>query len=77
MMVTHFALDFGFWCKCSDGIDDAHVDRARPDQHVGNLARLLAGVRLRDQQIIDIDTEAFSILGVERVFSVAESCSTA
>ncbi len=43
---------------------------ARAHQHVGDFERLLAGVRLRDQQIVDIDAQLAGIDRIERVLGV-------
>ena len=37
-----------------DRVDDDQVDRAGAHQHVGDLQRLLAGVGLADQQIVQV-----------------------
>jgi hypothetical protein len=76
-LVAHLALDFGTWRQRRDRVDHDHVDCGRAHQHVGDLERLLAGVRLRDQQIVDIDAEFFGIARIERVFGVDECASTA
>ena len=51
---------------------DHHVDRVAPDQHLGDLERLLARVRLGDQQVVDVHTELPRVLDVERVLGVDE-----
>ena len=43
----------------TESIDD-DVDRARADQHLGDLERLLAGVGLGDQQLVDVDADALA-----------------
>jgi len=53
-----------------DGVDDDDVDAVGAHQHVGDFQTLLAGVRLRDQHIADIDAELFGIGRIERVFGV-------
>ena len=42
------------------------------DQHVRDLERLLAGVRLRHEQGIGVDTELLRVVRVERVLGVDE-----
>ena len=44
-----------------------HVERARADQHVGDLERLLARVGLGDEQLVDVDADG---RGVDRVHGV-------
>ncbi len=58
-------------------IDDQHVDRARTDEGVRDLQRLLAGIRLGDQQIVYIDAELAGIGRVERVLGIDEGTSPA
>ena len=55
MAVAHFAFDFGAWHERGDRVDNEHVDRAGSHQCVGDFQRLLAGVRLGDEQVIDVD----------------------
>jgi hypothetical protein len=68
--LTHLALDLGFGYQCGDRVDDHQINRARAHQDLDDLESLLTGVRLRDEQILDIDTELFGIVDVERVLSV-------
>ena len=70
--VAHLALDLGLRHERRDRVDDDDVDRARAHQHVGDLERLLAGVRLRDQQVVDVDAELLGVVRVERVLGVDE-----
>ena len=51
--VAHLALDLGPRHQRRHRVDDDQVDRARAHQHVGDLERLLAGVGLGDQQVVD------------------------
>jgi hypothetical protein len=55
--VTHLALDLRLGGQGRDRVDDDDVDRAGAHQHVRDLQRLLAGVGLRDQQLVDVDAE--------------------
>src|SRR5690606_13374273 len=70
--VTHLPLDLGLRHERRDRVDDDDVDRARADQHVHDLERLLAGVRLGDQQRVGVDTQLLGVLRVERVLGVDE-----
>ncbi len=38
-----------------DGVHDDAVHAARPDQRLGDLERVLAGIRLADEQLVDVD----------------------
>ena len=72
MAVAHLALDFGLGHEGGHRVDDHDVDRAGADQHVHDLQRLLAGVRLGDEQRLGVDAELLRVLGVERVLRVDE-----
>ncbi len=77
MAVAHLALELGARHQRRDRIDDEHVDRSRAHQRIGDLERLLAGVGLRDQQIVDIDPEFSGIGRVERVLGVDKGAGAA
>ena len=68
--VAHFALNLGARGERGDRVDDHDVDRARAHERFGNVQALLAGVRLGNQQAIDIHAERLRINRVERVLRV-------
>ena len=70
--VSHLALELGARDKRCDRVDDAHVERARADEHLEDLERLLAGVGLGHEEVVDIHAELLGILGVHRVLGVDE-----
>ena len=55
--VAHVALDLRLRNERGDRVDDDEVDRARADEHVGDLERLLAVVRLRDEELVGLHAE--------------------
>ena len=55
----------------TESIDD-QVHRARAHQLLGDLQRLLAGVGLRDEQLLDAHPELARVGDVERVLGVDE-----
>ena len=57
MGVAHLALDLGPGHERGHRVDHEHVERARADQHVGDLERLLTGVGLGDQQLVDVHAD--------------------
>ena len=67
MGVPHVPLDLGPRRQGRHRVDDQDVERTGADQHVGDLERLLAGVRLRDQEVVDVDPDG---PGVDRVHGV-------
>ena len=75
--VAHLAFDLGARHERRDRIDDQHVDRAGADERIGDLERLLAGIGLRDQKVVDIDAELAGIDRIERVLGVDEGANAA
>ena len=70
--VAHLALDLGARHERRDRVDDDDVDAARADERLGDLERLLAGVRLADEQLVDVDAAGSGVAGIERVLDVDE-----
>ena len=70
MAVAHLAFDFGLGHQRRDRVDDHEVHRAGADQDLDDLERLLAGVGLGDQEVLDVDAELLGVLDVERVLGV-------
>ena len=55
--IAHFAVELGLGHQRGHRIDHQHVDRAGGDQRAGDFERLLAVIRLRNQQIVDIHAQ--------------------
>src|SRR5450755_3900010 len=72
VMIAHFALDLGLRRQRRHRVDHDDIDRAGAHEHVGDLERLFAIVRLRYQQVIDLDAEFFRINRVERMLRIDE-----
>ena len=70
--VAHLALDLGLGRERGDGVDGDDVEGAAAHQHLGDLERLLAVVRLRDQQVVDVDADGLGVDGVHGVLGVDE-----
>ncbi|MNS92258.1 hypothetical protein D3C72_1263870 [compost metagenome] len=77
MHVTHFAFDFSLRYQCCHGVDDDHVNGVGTHQHVGDFQGLFAGVRLGNQQVVDVDAQLAGVLRVEGVFGVDEGAGGA
>jgi hypothetical protein len=75
--VAHFAFDFSLRYQGRHGVDDDHVDRVGAHQHVGDFQGLFAGVRLRNQQVVDVDAQLAGVFRVEGVFGVDEGAGGA
>jgi hypothetical protein len=70
--VAHFAVQFGLGDERGDRVDDEHVDGAGADEGLGDFERLLAGVGLRDEEVVHVYTELFGVGGVESVLGIHE-----
>ena len=68
--VAHLALDLGARHERGDGVDDDDVDGVGADERLADLERLLAGVGLRDEQVVDVDADGRGEGRVERVLDV-------
>ncbi len=72
MHVTHFAFDFSFRNQGCYGVDHNNVDGVGAHQHVGDFQRLLTGIGLRHQQVVNIDAKLACVFWIERVLSIDE-----
>ena len=75
--VAHLALELGLGRQRRDRVDDEHVDGAGAHERIGDLERLLAGVGLGDEEIVDLHAELARIDGIERVLGVDEAADAA
>ena len=62
--IAHVAFNLSARHQGGDRVDHDHIERAGAHQRLRDLQRLLAGVGLRDEQVIQVDATA---LGLERV----------
>jgi hypothetical protein len=70
--VAHVALELGARHERGDGVNGDDVDGAAADEGLADLERLLAGVGLGDEQVVDLDAALLGVLGVESVLGVDE-----
>ena len=70
MRVAHLTFDLGARHQGGHRVDHEHVERAGADEHVGDLERLLTGVGLTDQQIVDVDADRRRVHRVHGVLGV-------
>jgi hypothetical protein len=75
--VAHVALELRSRGQGGDRIDHHDRDRAGAHQGVGDLQRLLAGVGLRNQQLVHIDAELAGIGRIERMLRIDEGADAA
>ena len=71
--IPHIPLNFRFGHQRRHRVDDHDVDTARTHQHIGDFERLLSGIRLRDEQIVELDAQLLRIHRIERMLGVDES----
>ena len=77
MAVAHLAFQLGARHQRGDAVHHQHVDRPGPHQRIGDLQRLLTGIRLADQQIVDIHAQLARIDRIERVLRIDEGAGAA
>ncbi len=77
LAVAHVAVDFGLGGQGGHGVDDDDVDGTGTDQVVGNLQGLLAVVGLRNEEVVDVNTQFLGVEAVEGVLGVDEGGNAA
>ena len=77
MGITHLSFKFRARHQCSHRVYDQHIDRAGAHQRIGNFQSLLARIRLRDQEFVNIHTQFLRITGVQRVFGIDDGAGAA
>ncbi len=75
--VAHLALDLRLRRQGRDRVDRDDVERARANQQLADLERLLAGVGLRDEQVVDVDADPLRVGRVHRMLGVDERADAA
>ena len=72
MRIAHFAFDFRAGDESSNRVDHDHIHRVGANQQLADFQRLLAGVRLADQQIVELHAEPLGPGWIERMLGVDE-----
>ena len=67
MGIAHVAVDFGLGDQGGNRVDHDDVDGAGANQCIDDLEGLFTGVRLGDEQLVEVDPET---AGVERIKGV-------
>src|SRR5579875_5390 len=70
--LAHLPFDLRLRSERRDGVDHDEIDRARADQHVRDLERLLARVWLGDEKLADVHAQLLGIGRIERVLRIDE-----
>ena len=77
MRITHFTFEFGFRYQGGNRVDNQNVDGAGTYQSVSNFQSLFTGIRLRNQQAVNVYADFLGISRVKRVFGVDKSTGSA
>ena len=77
MGIAHLALDFCTRNESSNGVDNDNINRTAAYQSISNLQRLLAIIRLRNQQIVNINAQMARIFRIQCVLRINEGCIAA
>ena len=70
--VADLAFEFLLRHERGHGIEHDDIERVRAHERLDDAQRLLAGTRLRDEQIVEIHAEFFGVLRIERVLDIHE-----
>src|SRR5437588_479142 len=68
--ITHLALDLRLRGQGGDRVDGDHVECARADQQLRDLERLLAGIRLRYEEIVDVDADSLRVRRIHSLLAI-------
>ncbi len=72
---AHFAFQFTFWNEGCHGVNYDNVDRPGTNEVLGNFKSLFTIIGLRDQKVLSIDTQLFSVGFIKCVFRIDEGCN--
>lgn len=71
--VADFSLEFGFRDESGNGVNDDNVEGVRADEGFADAEGFLARAGLGDEEVIEIDTEALGVGGIQGVLDINES----
>ncbi|EDP65259.1 hypothetical protein BAL199_01894 [alpha proteobacterium BAL199] len=77
MGVAHLTFELSPRHQGRHRVHHQNIDGSGPHQRVGDLQCLLTGVRLRDQQLVNVDPELAGVDWIESVLGIHEGASTA
>ncbi len=75
--VAHVAFELRLRGERRDRVDDDEIDGAAPHQALADVERLLAGVRLGDEQLVRLDADGAGVGDIERVLGIDEGADAA
>ena len=77
MIISHFAVNFGFWSECSNRVNNNNINCPSSNHCFTNIKCLFTIVRLRNIEFSTINTKFLSIDWVKCVFCINKSsCSS-
>ena len=68
--VAHFTFEFGLGGQGRHRVHHDQIHRAGAHEAVHNFKRLLTGVGLADQQVLQVDTQVLGVLNVKRMLGI-------
>ena len=77
MRIPHLSFNLRPRNQCGNRVNHQHVHRVAADKRVDNVQCILTAIRLRNQQIVNIDSDFFSIRRINSVFGVNNCRNTA
>ncbi len=72
VLIAHLAFDFSARRQGRHRIDHDDVHGIRAHQHIGDFERLLAGIRLRHQEVFDLNPKLGGVHRIESMFGIDE-----
>ena len=75
--IAHLPLDLRLRHQRRDRVDHENVDRLAAHEHIGDIQRILAAVRLGNQQIFNVDADLLRVTGVDRMLGVDDRAPAA
>ena len=75
--IAHFAFQFSLGRQCRNRINNDQINGPGAGQRINDFKRLLAGVGLRNQQLLQVDAEFLCVLNVQRMFGIDEGAGAA
>jgi hypothetical protein len=70
--IAHGAFEFGFGDERGHRVNDDSIDRAAAHEVFCDLQGLLAGVRLAQENLVQVDADGARVVGIEGMFGINE-----
>ncbi len=73
--ISHFTIQFCLRHQSSNGVNDDQVNGTALNEHFADIQGLFTGIRLGQNEFININAQGFGILGIDGIFSIDEGTS--